>query len=80
LSHAATLGRETDVLRAESEPIRCQWCVIRRIDGTTRIVTTIAAGFSAPVGTTVGVDRAGNVYVSEFEHGASGGSMCAPAG
>ena len=79
--------------------------VIRRIDGTTRIVTTIAAGFSAPVGiearvdgsfyvadanldhivrvapsgtrtnvgrglrvpTTVGVDRAGNVYVSEFE-------------
>jgi hypothetical protein len=79
--------------------------VIRRIDGTTRIVTTIATGFTAPVciearpdgsfyiadarldhivrigangertnigrglrvPTSVGVDRAGNVYVSEFE-------------
>lgn len=79
--------------------------VVRRIEGKTRIVTTIAAGFSAPVGiearadgsfyvadanldhivrvapngtrtnlgrglrvpTTVGVDRVGNVYVSEFE-------------
>jgi streptogramin lyase len=79
--------------------------VIRRIDGTTRVVTTIASGFGAPVcieaasngslyvadssvdhivrvaangtrtnlgrglrlPTSAGVDRAGNVYVSEFE-------------
>lgn len=79
--------------------------VIRRIDGTTRIVTTVATGFAAPVcieakpdgsfyvadarldhivrvsadgtrtslghglsvPTSVGVDRSGNVYVSEFE-------------
>jgi len=79
--------------------------VIRRIDGTTRIVTTVASGFNAPVciearldgsfyvadasldhivrvaadgsrtnlgrglrvPSSVGVDRSGNVYVSEFE-------------
>ena len=79
--------------------------VIRRIDGATRVVTTIASGFGAPVcieagpngsfyvadasvdhivrvaangtrtnlgrglrvPTSVSVDRAGNVYVSEFE-------------
>lgn len=79
--------------------------VIRRIDGATRIVTTIASGFGAPVcieagpngsfyvadasvdhivriaangtrtnlgrglrvPTSLGVDRSGNVYVSEFE-------------
>jgi DNA-binding beta-propeller fold protein YncE len=79
--------------------------VVRRIDGVTRVVTTIASGFGAPVcieagpngsfyvadasvdhivrvaadgsrrnlgrglnvPTSVGVDRSGNVYVSEFE-------------